>query len=203
MLKSSVRLLVAAFLLGQLLACQTLAPEAVDDSAAVTAGDDVKPAEEDPAQSLYELALWSAQNDKTADAISQFEQVIMLNPSFKRAYTNLGLLQLQQGELEQAKKSFENAINQDKSDAIAYTHLAVIQRQQGEFAQAQQNYKKAIEIDANYAKAHLNYGILLDIYLQDLDQALRQYETYQQLLDQPDETVDKWIVDLKRRIESN
>lgn len=203
MLKSSVRLLVAAVLLGQILACQTLPPEAVDDSASATAGEDVKPAEADPAQSLYELALWSAQNDKTADAISQFEQVIALNPSFQRAYTNLGLLQLQQGELEQAKKSFENAINQDKSDAIAYTHLAVIQRQQGEFAQAKQNYQKAIEIDAGYAKAYLNYGILLDIYLQDLELALRQYETYQQLLDQPDETVEKWIVDLKRRIESN
>ena len=183
MLKYSVRLLVVAVLLGQILACQTLAPEAVDDRASVVADGETQASEEDPAQSLYELAMWSAQNDKTADAISQFEQVIAINPSFQRAYTNLGLLQLQQGELEQAKKSFENAINQDKSDAIAYTHLAVIQRQQGEFAQAKQNYQKAIDIDADYAKAYLNYGILLDIYLQDLTQALRQYETYQQLLD--------------------
>ncbi len=196
MLKSYARLLIAIALLAQLLGCQSLptTKPATDKPTEAAASD--------PAQRLYKLAMRSAQNDKTDEAITQFEQVIELNPGFDLAHTNLGLLHLRKGDLEQAKKSFENAIIQDKSDAIAYTHLAVIQRQQGAFEEARQNYQKAIDSDDEYANAYLNYGILLDIYLQDLPQALRQYEIYQKLVDKPDETVDKWIIDLKRRIEA-
>lgn len=200
MLKSCARYSITLFLLSLLLGCQTLpTPQPATEP---TAASEAQPVETDPAQSLYELALWSAQNDKTDEAINQFEQVIELNPGFDLAHTNLGLLRLQKGDLELAKKSFENAIIQDKSDAIAYTHLAVIQRQQGAFEEARQNYQKAIDSDDEYANAYLNYGILLDIYLQDFPQALRQYEIYQELADKPDETVDKWIIDLKRRIEA-
>ena len=200
MLKSCARSTVAAIVLSQVLACQSLqAPEPATATAAEGAN---QAAVDNPAQNQYERALRSLQNDKTDEAISHFEQVIALNPSFALAHTNLGLLHLQKGDLEQAKKSFENAINQDKSDAIAYTHLAVIQRQQGAFEEARQNYERAIDSDADYANAYLNYGILLDIYLQDFPQALRQYEIYQKLADKPDETVDKWIIDLKRRLKA-
>ena len=157
----------------------------------------------DPAASRYQLAVWSAKNDKPKDALRQLREVIALNPAYPRAYTNLGLLLLKQGDLQAAREALEQAIEQDKSDAIAYNHLAVIQRNEGEFKQALGNYRKAIELDAEYASAHLNLGILLDIYLQDLSGALRHYEIYQRLNGSNDERVEKWLIDLKRRIDSN
>ena len=99
-----------------------------------------------------------------------------------------------------AKQAFEQAIIIDNQDAVAFNNLAIIQRQNGEFKKALFNYYKAINAKPDYANAHLNLGILLDLYLQDLPKALEQYEIYQKLTANSDEKVKKWIVDIKRRI---
>jgi len=43
---------------------------------------------------------------------------------------------------------------------------------------------------------------LYDIYLGKLPLALQQYEIYQSKTDAQDKNIEKWIVDLKRRIKS-
>mgnify|MGYP002631208260 CR=1 FL=1 len=152
---------------------------------------------------LYQQAIQSTRDGDIDKAIQQFTKVIQKDPSTKQAYTNLGLLYIHKKQNEEAKAAFLNAIKQDKNDAIAYNHLAVLQRQQGEFKLALFNYYKAINAKPDYANAHLNLGILLDIYLQDLPKALEQYEIYQKLTDHKNESVEKWILDMKRRIETD
>ena len=95
-----------------------------------------------------------------------------------------------------------SAIEQDKNDAIAYNHLAVIQRQEGLFQQALDNYKKAINANHDYANAYLNLGILYDIYLQEFSKAQEQYVVYQRLTANSNENIDKWLIDIKRRIDA-
>ncbi len=152
---------------------------------------------------LYKQALQSTKDGDIDKAIDLFKQIIQSEPTKKRAYTNLGLLYIHKKENEKAMVAFLNAIEVDKEDAVAYNHLAIIQRQQGEFKQALFNYYKAIKANPDYAIAHLNLGILLDIYLQDLPKALEQYEIYQKLTQNKDEKVDKWIIDIKRRIDAS
>jgi hypothetical protein len=41
--------------------------------------------------------------------------------------------------------------------------------------------------------------VLLDVYLRRTAEALEHYEAYQSSLSEPDETVGRWIIDLKRR----
>ncbi len=158
---------------------------------------------DDPQQTLYDQAIKSSRDGKVDKAISEFTQLIKNNPATKRAYTNLGLLHIHKKQTEQAKEAFLIAIKQDKNDAIAYNHLAVIQRQQGEFKLALFNYYKAINAKPDYANARLNLGILLDVYMQDLPKALEQYEIYQQLTDNKNEQVNKWIIDISRRIKAD
>jgi len=157
----------------------------------------------DDSQALYQQANESLAAGNTDLAIEQFEQVLKTDPSAEQAFTNLGLLYLSKNDNKSAKQAFFNALEQDKDDAIAYNHLAVIQRQEGAFQQALSNYKNAIRINPDYAKAHLNLGILYDIYLQDLPEALEQYERYQQLTENDNETVEKWIADIKTRIQQS
>ncbi len=182
-----MRLVIVTLVSGVIASCQMLPDnDQVDSSVANTAN----------AQAL--------QTAKTGDidlAIEQFEKIIALDPSVHRAYTNLGLLYLKKQQLEKAEDAFKRAIEQDDRDAIAYNHLAVIQRQQGLFIEAETNYNKAIAADDSYAKAHLNLGILLDIYLQKLPEALAQYERYQSLTGGSNKDVDKWMLDIKRRID--
>lgn len=195
-------------LTASLVACQTVpkpsqqteSPAKPDDSETMTA---TQTTEEPPAPTLFQQAMQSTQDGNVDKAIQQFEQLVIEAPSTKRAYTNLGLLYLHKKQNDKAKEAFQSAIQQDKKDAIAYNHLAVIQRQQGEFTQALYNYYNAINADSDYANAHLNLGILLDIYLQDLPKALEQYEIFQQLTGNSNEQVGKWVIDIKRRIEAS
>lgn len=155
----------------------------------------------DPAVELYELAISTARAGQTNESIDFFRQLIAIAPEYPHAHTNLGLLMLQQKQPQEAKAEFLTAIEQDKKDAIAYNHLAIIERQNGLFNEARSHYLEALQIDPDYANAHLNLGILLDIYLQQLDDALAHYQKFQALTDAKDETVTKWIADLERRIQ--
>lgn len=185
-------------LISALLACQSAAPPPLQEQPVDT---EAKTPVADPADSLYQLAIWSAKAGKTDDAIEQFRLLIDQNPAYPLAYTNLGLLLKEKKQWEDAQQAFEQAIVTDSGDAIAYQHLAIIQREQGQFKQALENYQKAIELKPDYANAHLNLGILLDLYLQDLPRALEQYQIYQSLTENRNEDVGKWIIDIQRRVE--
>ena len=57
----------------------------------------------------------------------------------------------------------------------------------------------AVTSNPDYALAHYNLGVLNELYLQRLDIALKHFETYQALVGD-DRQVEKWIVDLRRRV---
>ena len=61
------------------------------------------------------------------------------------------------------------------------------------------SYKKAIDINSNYANAHLNLGILYDLYFYDFPNAIKHYNNYQALTKNTNKQVEKWIIDLERR----
>jgi Flp pilus assembly protein TadD len=182
-------------------ACQSLPTQLPEPESQVTQQPKVEAPKIDPAQELYELAIATAKEGQNNESIDFFRQLIAIKPDYKHAHTNLGLLLFHESEFDQAQAEFLTAIEQDNQDAIAYNHLAIIERQQGKFQQAKQHYEDAIKIDSNYANAHLNLGILLDIYLQQWQPALAEYQKYQQLTGNKNETVEKWIADIQRRIE--
>ncbi len=177
-------------------ACQSIAP--TQPEPAEQAPEVVKV---DPRLELYDLAISTAKAGQTHESIDFFRQLIAIDNEYKHAHTNLGLLLFQQKEYKPAQSEFLTAIEQDKQDAIAYNHLAIIERQQGLFEPAKQHYLQALEINPEYANAHLNLGILLDIYLQQWNDALAHYQKYQELTGAKNESVEKWIVDLQRRID--
>ena len=81
--------------------------------------------------------------------------------------------------------------------------LGIVHRELGQFEKAKNNYEKALKIDKHYAKAHLNLGILADLYLRDLPLALKHFKRYQALQKTKEKRVSGWIKDIKRRIKAN
>ena len=77
----------------------------------------------------------------------------------------------------------------------------MLKRRRGDFLGAEAAYQRAIGADADYALAYYNLGVLNELYLQSLDEALQYFKKYQQLSDK-DGQVDLWVVDLQRRIDS-
>jgi Flp pilus assembly protein TadD len=168
------------------------------DAEAATAAP--QPGLPDLSQQLYEQAVTALKKDDTELAIELLLTVSSEAPKKPFVFTNLGLAHFRLQQYDLALSAFQQAVNRNADDAVAYNHLGILQRRQGQFEAARDSYQRALEIDSNYALAHLNLGILFDIYLQNLEPALRHYQRYQALLDEENETVSSWIVDLERRL---
>jgi Flp pilus assembly protein TadD len=154
-------------------------------------------------QEFYEEAIAELKAGETELALELLVQVSNDAPDKPRVFTNLGLAYLKMQQLDLAEQAFNQAVSRDDRDPVAHNHLGVLQRQKGQFESARDHYQRAIKINSDYASAHLNLGILFDIYLQDLELALQQYQKYQTLISQEDTTVKGWIVDIQRRLKTN
>ncbi len=84
-------------------------------------------------------------------------------------------------------------------DALTANAQGIAQRKQGKFAEADAAYRHAIEADPNYAPAHLNLGILCDLYRGQPQDALPQYEQYVALTGE-NKRVNGWIAELRQRL---
>jgi len=149
----------------------------------------------------YNTAINVAKAGNYDEAIRLFTEITTTNPDFSNAYTNLGLLHWQKANKKEAEQAFRKALSLNSKDAVSYNHLGIILRDQGKFSEAKDMYQNAIQYKPDYAIAWLNLGILYDLYLQDLPNALTQYNTYQTLTGNQDKAVEKWIVDLDKRIQ--
>jgi len=157
----------------------------------------------DKVPKTYVDGLKAARSGNTKQAIQLLEATTKTHPAFSPAYTNLGLQQLKLKKLDEAEVSLKKSIELKPKNSISYQHLGVVYRLKGEFSDAKEMYNKALDIDSDYADAHLNLGILMDMYLYEFEPALRHYEKYQSLVEKKDKDVAKWIIDIKRRIAKN
>lgn len=177
--------------------------------AATAPGEDVdrqKPPQKslpkvDPkATAAYEVALDSLRNGNDAMAEQRLRRLTQQFPTFSGPHANLGIIYYQGGKPEQAKASFNKALELNAESLVSLNHLGIISRQEGRFKEAYGLYEKALRIDPDYPYAHLNFGILLELYMGKLPEALEHYKRYQELTGEEDQEVKKWIIDLGRRI---
>ena len=96
--------------------------------------------------------------------------------------------------------AFRGVLEADPGNAVAWSELAIVLRRQGEFRAADEAYAEALELSPDYARAWRNRGVLLDLYLQEPEEALVHYERYAELTGGSDKQVEKWIAELKMRL---
>jgi Flp pilus assembly protein TadD len=154
------------------------------------------------ARADYEAALNAMRNGEGEKAKALLASLSQAYPDLSGPYTNLGLIYFREGNVDEAEKAFLQAIQVNPNSAVSYNHLGIINRGKGKFQEAETFYIKALEINDEYAYAHLNLGILYDLYIGKLELALQHYQRFQELTPEKDEEVNKWIVDLQRRIKT-
>ena len=209
MSKSSNRIL-SLLVIALLAACQTTpppepepAPVSIKQGVEAEAIETVTEAEPvDLDQVLYEQALQVLKEGDAEAALIVLERLSVDAPDKPYLFTNLGLAYFRLERSDEAEIAFVEAIERDAGDAVAYNHLGILQRRKGEFQAALDQYRRALEIDAEYAGAHLNLGILFDLYLQDLEMALQHYQVYRSLNADDNPQLDGWIVDIERRLKT-
>ncbi len=163
---------------------------------AVAAADAVVP---EAAVAAYERALAAMRGEDWLGAELELEQLTQAFPAYPGPHVNLALVYLHDGRRDDARAALDRALALDPGHAAANNQLGILLREQGKFAEAEEAYRRALATDPAHALAHYNLGVLLDVYLRRPADALEHYEAYQSSLAAPDETVGRWIIDLRRR----
>lgn len=174
-----------------------VAPETTGPEPA--AGEPLLPDIPPEALTLFEQAVAVMATGDFTDAELRFEEFLLQYPVYPGAYVNLAIIYAQAGDDEAARAAVDAALALDPEYAPALNQLGMLLRRNGKFIEAEAAYLKAVTASPGYALAHYNLGVLNELYLQRLDVALEHFERYQELSG-GDEQVEKWIVDLSRRV---
>ncbi|MBK8972196.1 MAG: tetratricopeptide repeat protein [Hahellaceae bacterium] len=160
----------------------------------------VAPAIDPAVQALFDQGVDAMKQNRLADARVSFEQIHNQQPDLSGPLLNLGIIAFKEKDRSRATEYFNKAVETNPSNTEALNFLGVMAREDGKFAESEGFYRKALEVDPDFASAHLNLGMLLELYLGRLEEALEQYEIYQGLQKEPDPKVKNWIADLKNRV---
>lgn len=150
-------------------------------------------------KTAFTQAVSAMQAGQIKKAQSLFISLIDKQPNISNAHLNLGIIFIKNKSLNKAEKAFTQALKINPENIYALNQIGIVYRQQGNFSKSKSAYEKAISIESEYAFAHLNLGILYDLYLYDFPKAIEQYKKYQEITDNKNKQVNKWIVDLERR----
>jgi len=145
-------------------------------------------------------AISAMQSSRHEFAVTALRQVLKKYPQYSGLHTNLGIAHAELGHDQAAVQAFRDALRVGADNPVVHNYLGILNRRAGSFQQARQSYQRAISLDESYSLAHLNLGILCDIYLRDLDCALKHYRAYETLEASVDDQFKGWKIELERRI---
>ena len=137
--------------------------------------------------------------EKYSDAIKLLKAVSGKTSKFSAPYINLGIAYARTNELEKAEENFKKALKISAQHPVANNELGLIYRKTGRYEEARQLYESLLAMHPDFLPARKNLGVLCDIYIQDLNCALEQYEEYLKGIPD-DEKVKIWVADVKGRM---
>jgi len=147
----------------------------------------------------YSQALQMMKSNRLTDAELEIKQLTVAYPQFAGPQLNLGLLYLQASRLSDAETAFKAALQMSPANPIAGDELGIVERKLGKFSEAEAAYLQAIAAEPNYAPAHLNLGVLYDLYLAEPQKALEQFERYIEIAGE-NKQVSGWVIELRKRV---
>ena len=148
-------------------------------------------------ETRFQAALKLMKDRQPQEARDAFSALAKDFPQYAGPLNDLGVLQAQGKQRDQAIASFAAATAADGRNAFAWGWLGILYRENGDYARAEQSYKQALALKPDDAPAHLNLGILYEVYLKRPAEALAQYREYQRITGDGNLMVGVWIHQLE------
>jgi tetratricopeptide (TPR) repeat protein len=170
-------------------------PEAVD-----TAAEIVPPKVHRANAAAFDQAVAALRSGRLREAEVLLQEITADQPELAGPWVNLGQVYVMLEQFEDARMAFTHAIAANPRSCAAHNQLGVLSRQFGDFRSAEEHYRSCLEQVPDFKDAYLNLGILYELYLGRLPEALEAYRRYQLLAVEPDRKVQGWVMDLERRL---
>ena len=126
-------------------------------------------------------------------------KLLDVNKNLSGPWVLLGDIALKRNKATLAKEQFSRAITVNENNVNAYIRLAKAERMLGNFAQAKNTYTAVLKVWKDFPEAHLNLGVLYDLYLNDNIKAQKHIEAYQFLTDGRNQDVAAWLLEIQSR----
>ena len=152
------------------------------------------------ARAMFEKALEALYAGNGRSAESWLARITEHYPDYASPWTNLGIIYARAGREKDALAALDQALMLAPGDCAPLVQTGVLMRKRGEFGEAEKAYLSCVRDEPDNAAAHLNLGILYELYLGRLEDAMRSYQRYQSVSDAPDARVAIWIATLARRV---
>jgi Flp pilus assembly protein TadD len=147
----------------------------------------------------YDRALSLLEQGRHDEGVALLEAVAEAAPNLSAPHIDLGVAYHRAGNLDAAETNLQLALESNPNHPIAHNELGIVYRKTGRFAEARRSYEAALSTYPGYHYARRNLAILCDLYLADLNCALRNYEAYMATVPNDDEAA-MWIADIRYRI---
>jgi len=150
-------------------------------------------------QADFTAAVDSLNAHEDARAVELLEKVVGQEPGVTAPYIDLAIAYRRLGKSKQAEEKLKKALELVPAHPVASNEYGLLLRKSGRFAEARSVYEQALDKFPDYFPLRRNLGILCDIYLNDLECALNQFELYGKA--QPeDEKMKIWLAELHQRL---
>lgn len=145
----------------------------------------------------FDTALQLLKDEHYDEGIKLLKKVVSASQNNSAPYINMAIAYEKLGKMDLAEESLKHALAINPDHPVANNEYALLLRKTGRYAEAKKRYEKILAKYPDFMPARKNLGILCDIYLNDKDCALKQYEIYSKAHPE-DKKVSLWIVDLKK-----
>lgn len=151
-------------------------------------------------EATYQAALDQIRASNRASARELLVKVTQAEPGLAGPWINLARLDMQDENYVAARAALDQALAANPSNCVAYTEYGVLLRKLGEFAAAQEMYQACLAVSPSHADTYYNLGILYELYLGRMQDALIAYRQYLELSPEPEPKVRGWVAELERRL---
>lgn len=148
---------------------------------------------------LFIEAKKAKRNGKLNVAKQKLEVITKRDKTLSGPWVMLGDIALEKKQYKVAEQHYQQAINLNADNINAYVALAKVQRIMGEFHVAQNTLALALTVWPDFPEAHLNLGVLYDLYLNQPKKAQMHMEAYLFLDNYKNKQAITWFQEVQGR----
>jgi len=148
---------------------------------------------------LFIEAKKAKRNKDFKTATQKLLVITQKDTSISGPWVMLGDIKFENKQYKEASLDYQKALVINPENVNAYIALAKVQRVLGQFNLAQNTLENALLFWKDFPEAHLNLGILYDVYLNQAEKAQQHMEAYLFLTQYKSSEVKKWLQEVQSR----